>query len=119
MVLYFLHEHPAGATSWNTDIVKSVMRLPHVQRINSDMCAFGMYQSTQDGLRFVKKATGFMTNAPRIAEALSRECSNDHEHVHLMNGRAKRADKLNARVHGILVAAFDDDPEGVRIVWMP
>ena len=38
---YFLHEHPAQATSWQTDIVKRILQLEGVMRTNGDQCQYG------------------------------------------------------------------------------
>ena len=88
---YFLHEHPAGATSWRTPQVQEILHLPNVRRITSDMCAFGMTQYDGQGPGLIKKPTGFMSNSPEILKQLSRRCDGMHRHILLMNGRAKRA----------------------------
>ena len=51
-----------------------------------------MYQETAEGEMMVKKPTGFMTNANHIANELGKECNGKHTHVHLLNGRASRAE---------------------------
>ena len=89
--LYFLHEHPASATSWDTDCVKNILRLPNVRRIDSDMCAFGMTQYDSEGPGLIKKPTGFMSNSPEILKQLYRRCTGGHRHILLLNGRAQRA----------------------------
>jgi hypothetical protein len=56
------------------------------------MCAFGMYDYGHQGGTLVKKPTGFMTNAIKLAEQLNKECSGDHRHIVLLGGgRARRA----------------------------
>ena len=90
--MYFLHEHPWTATSWDEDFVKRLLERDGVTRVRGDMCQFGMYQNTPEGLKFVKKPTGFMTNAKGIAEELGKKCQRMHSHVYLLNGRAKRAE---------------------------
>jgi hypothetical protein len=87
--LYFLHEHPLNASSWKNEQVKKVLELEGVCKIKSHMCAFGM----KEGDELVKKPTGFMTNAVKIADNLQRDCAGDHRHVVLIGGgRAKRAE---------------------------
>ena len=103
------------------------------------MCCSGMWQDTPTGSQLVKKDTGFMTNAPEIANELKQECPGGHRHVHLVNGRAKRAevypDELCYRVLvGLLkqmskdnrlqpgqIGAVMAEEEGqeVGIVWKP
>ena len=60
--------------------------------VTGNMCMFGMTQQDEQGMGFVKKSTGFMTNAWEIAGELSKKCSGDHRHITLLNGRAKRAE---------------------------
>ena len=90
--LYFLHEHPLNAASWEHEGVKELLTLPDAVKIKSHMCAFGMRDEDHAGGGLVKKPTGFMTNAIKIADILSQDCSGDHRHVVLIGGgRARRA----------------------------
>ena len=70
--LYFLHEQPYGASSWNNDKIKELLYTPGIHRIKSHMCAFGMHDVDHQGGGFVKKPTGFMTNAIKLAERLQK-----------------------------------------------
>ena len=91
---YFLHEHPAQATSWNTDVVKRILELEGVQRTVGHQCQYGAdYEGSP-----IKKPTGFMSNSPHIRKALSKLCKGKHghcsrpaggEHI-LCNGRVAR-----------------------------
>jgi len=90
--MYFLHEHPDSATSWKDKHVQALLDDPRVHRVRGDMCCFGMYQEKDGEQHLVKKPPGFMTNAPMIAEKLDQKCDGGHEHVYLLNGRAKRAE---------------------------
>ena len=48
--------------------------------------------SDNDGEGLVKKPTGLMTNAIKIAETLQKDCAGDHRHIVLIGGgRARRA----------------------------
>ena len=38
---YFLHEHPAAATSWQEKSMQQLMRAPGVQRVVADQCQYG------------------------------------------------------------------------------
>ena len=91
---YFLHEHPAQATSWHTDVVKRIMNMEGVDRAVGHQCQYG---AESNGQR-IKKPTGFMSNCEGIRRALSRTCSGRKgqcsrsgggEHV-LCNGRVAR-----------------------------
>ena len=95
---YFLHEHPASATSWALDEVKAVADMPGIYKVVCHMCAFGMSATDDKGKGLVKKPTLFMTNSREVARKLDRKCRNlevgsgeDHRHVQLINGRAKQA----------------------------
>jgi hypothetical protein len=90
--LYFLHEHPASARSWEEPCVKKLMELTKVTRVVSDMCVYGMEQEDTGGRALVKKPTAFMTNAPEIAARLGQRCVGGHRHITLVGGRAKRAE---------------------------
>ena len=90
--MYFLHEHPAGAKSWQHEEVKRLLEMPGIKRIVSHMCAFGMMQEDEHGKALIKKPTAFMSNSSEILKRLARKCSGDHRHILLVNGRAKRAE---------------------------
>ena len=90
--LYFLHEHPASATSWKEPCVTRLLNKPGVEKVTSDMCVYGMKQEDDEGEALIKKPTSFMTNAPAIARRLSQRCTGGHRHITLMGGRSKRAE---------------------------
>jgi hypothetical protein len=72
---YFLHEHPEHATSWQLPQMKNLMEAEGVTKVGGDQCQFGAEH--QRGARRgdpIKKPTGFLTNSPRVAEALSVRC---------------------------------------------
>ncbi len=72
---FFLHEHPQTAESWSENSIKGILELPGVGLITADQCQLG--QEVLVGQlkgRPVKKATGFMSNAPRLLERLHRRC---------------------------------------------
>ena len=51
----------------------------------------GMRSKDQDGEAPAKKMTGVMTNSPMLVEKLREfQCSNEHRHVMLTNGRAQK-----------------------------
>ena len=83
--MYFLHEHPYSAKSWDLPEVKSISQQPGVETIRGDMCCFGMYQDTPGGPMLVKKPTGFMTNAAGISAELGIKCEGGHKHIQLLN----------------------------------
>ena len=84
----FVHEHPAGATSWGLPAVQQLLRMPGVVKAYVDQCMFGQ-TAVKNGVEFpAKKPTIFATNSKFIAEALERKCRSGHEHVSLLNGLA-------------------------------
>ena len=93
---YFLHEHPATATSWQQDFVRELCECEGVNKYDSDMCCFGMHQAGEEGMEFVKKPTTFLTNADEIGKALSEKCMGTHKHIRLLNGRASRAERCRS-----------------------
>ena len=68
---YFLHEHPAGATSWKQPEVQEIMEIPSVRRIVADQCQLGQQTDQGEPLR---KPTGFMSNSQCLLRALNRRC---------------------------------------------
>ena len=77
---YFLHEHPLYASSWTVPSMAKILQQPGVVRVHADQCQFGaeIKHGEQHKSRpqiKIKKPTGFMTNAPRLAKALEIQCS--------------------------------------------
>ncbi len=73
---YFLHEHPQWATSWQLPTVRELLDVDGVERIHADQCQFGaeVQRGGQKGWPSLKPS-GFMSNAPKILEALGRRCT--------------------------------------------
>ena len=67
----FLHEHPAGASSWEETCIKGVLAKEGVETTITDQCQFGQRSREGDP---VKKPTKWMSNCPEILEALSQRC---------------------------------------------
>ena len=68
---YFLHEHPAHASSWQEDIVKGLLAEEEVVTATCDQCLYG--SEAPDGSP-IKKPTTFMTNATELAGELGQRC---------------------------------------------
>lgn len=62
-----------------------------VEAVELHMCMFGLTAVDEEGEGFAKKPTRVLTNLPSIAAAISKRCSGDHRHVHLVSGKAKAA----------------------------
>jgi hypothetical protein len=90
---HFLHEHPAGATSWTHPAIVKLLALKGVGAVVSHQCQFGLETTGADGRRApAMKPTRFMSSAPAVLAALSRRCAGGHVHAPLLGGtRAKDA----------------------------
>ena len=66
--------------------MKKLMTSPGVMLVRADMCQFGMQIPTAEGDKFVKKATGFLTNAIEVARELGRRCEGNHAHATIDSG---------------------------------
>ena len=69
---YFLHEHPAYASSWQEEVVQEIADMKGVVTATCDQCLYGCETQVKDP---IKKPTTFMTNSEEIAQQLSRRCS--------------------------------------------
>ena len=90
---HFLHEHPATASSWSDPWIMRLLNHPNVSSVVSDQCEYGLLTPDADGLPMpAKKPTRWMSSSPFMLDRLSRRCSGDHVHQHLVGGRAKAAE---------------------------
>ena len=65
---YLIFEHPDGASLLQMAEVKKLMASDCLETVNLDMCAFGMTEVGEDGVRRpVQKATRLPTNSPEVA----------------------------------------------------
>ncbi len=88
---HFLHEHPAGATSWNHPAIAKLRATPGVGAVVAHQCAFGLHTSVQGGGQApAKKPTRFMSSSAAVLEALSRRCPGGHSHASLLGGTRAR-----------------------------
>ena len=58
---YFLHEHPAHASSWQTEQIDKLAREDGILRVTCDQCQYGC--ESEKGAP-IMKPTSFLTNAP-------------------------------------------------------
>ena len=94
---FFIHEHPATASSWGLPLIKELERHPGVQVVTGDMCRWGMTldkdTSDEEPARLVKKPTKWMTNSPILAKLLQSRCNGQHDHERLEgSSRTKQAE---------------------------
>ena len=85
-----LFEHPVGARSWGTSMVRQMLGLEGVFLSKFDFCQLGMRTRDADGkAAAAKKRTSVMTNSKNIAEVLRQaQCTEAHRHVPLVDGTA-------------------------------
>ncbi len=86
----FLFEHPAGASSWTTQMIQEMLRLEGVFQSKFDFCQLGMKTVDADGnAAAARKRTTVMTNSKNIAEVLRMaQCMGTHAHEPLLDGKA-------------------------------
>ena len=91
---YFLHEHPAGADSWDVQEMVDLQRMDGVYTVSGPMCFWNMRLKTPKlGAGKVYKNTKWVTNSREIAEVLDQYCMNRcggpiHRHIPLVGGMA-------------------------------
>ena len=84
---WFLHFHPASATSWSLREITDVMDMG--VDVTADQCMFGLKTWGMDGKSWepAMKKTSFMSNSPEILSELTRKCDERHRHQQQL-GRA-------------------------------
>ena len=96
---YFIHEHPAGATSWGLDPIMRIAATHGVISVRTDQCMFGLVTWDQCGEQApAQKPTKFLTNSCEVAQRLSVRCDGCHGHVRLLGGRAGPAQEYPAKL---------------------
>ena len=118
---YFLHEHPAGASSWALDDIKDLEKETGVKIAVADQCMYGLKTYGKDKKvqdKAARKRTKFMTNSQCMAEELSKRCRGEHAHQALEGGRAKEAriypeELCEAMVRGV-IRQMEDNVESLR-----
>ncbi len=86
---WFLHEHPASATSWGLREVQQLRAENEVMAAEADQCMYGL-KTNGPGGRMVpaQKPTRFLTNSWAIAGELNQKCDRSRTHQPLLGGRA-------------------------------
>ena len=84
----FFFEHPRTSKAWEEEEVQELMQLRGVFVCDLDMCQYGM---KVDGVHPNQKATRVVVNSESLAKELQRRCPTDHQHDHLMGGKAVKA----------------------------
>jgi hypothetical protein len=93
---WFLHEHPASASSWSLQEIQAVLNMEGVGMVTGDQCMYGLKTWGMNGKEAsAKKSTGFMSNSKAILHELSKKCDGTHKHQRLVNDRAKDAERYS------------------------
>ena len=93
----FVHEHPAGATSWNLKETIQLMMREDVGIATFDMCQFGMVAEKDGVEKPVQKCTRVASNSNEVLKRIRIKCPNKggpgekHEHIHLEGPLTKSA----------------------------
>ena len=86
--LWFILEHPRGASSWNQEEVGALKAMEGVYEVNLDQCQFGQWSYDKDGTALALKPTRILTNMRSAMEVVGKRCQGGHRHVTLLNGKA-------------------------------
>ena len=106
---HFLHEHPAGASSWKDPRMERLMEHPKISSVVSDQCEYGLLTPNDDGLPTpAKKPTRWMSSSPHMLKCLSQRCRGNHVHQHLIGGRAKAAQDYSPELMGEILRGMRD-----------
>ena len=101
----FLFEHPAYASSWNTEMVSFVAGLEGVTLVTVDLCTLGMAEKDE---RSHRRTTTLVTNDTLVADTFRPyRCARDHNHVSSAGGRRSRgAQEHDRQFCEVLIAAL-------------
>ncbi len=123
---YYIHEHPAGASSWKEESIISTMRETKAYHAIAHMCRYGMTTMENGKEKLVRKATRFMTNSKIAAEHLGKRCFNegspmkDHDHGQLVGHKTKKAQvyppELCRTICRAIKAQKEEDKERSRVI---
>ena len=96
-------EHPKSAKPWQEPGLKKLCNMTVAITVGLDMCRYGMIDRDEIGRSLVKKTTRTVTNSWVLAQAIGKRCQSnggpeDHRHVLLLNGRAKRVQTYPRRL---------------------
>ena len=92
---WFLHIHPAGASSWSLKEIQDVLNMLDVGMVVGDQCMYGLKTWGMNGKEQIsaRKRTGFMSNSRAMLNELTKKCDGAHEHQWLLGSRAKQSGK--------------------------
>ena len=90
---WFLHEHPATASSWSLREITDLLNIDGVGTVVGDQCMYGLKTWGRHGreVAYARKRTKFMSNSEEIRYELSQRCKGLHKHQSLVGGRAEES----------------------------
>ena len=83
--LYFVFEHPAGASSGSTSPVQRLLKHDDVKVYQGDLCCYDFKQEHEGEEVLFNKPTKFMNHGPYIGRELSLKCDGSHRHFTLIS----------------------------------
>ena len=101
----FLFEHPAYASSWNTQMVSHVTGLEGVMLIPVDLCTLGMADEDE---RSHCRMTTTMTNDSVVADALRPyRCARDQKYASAGSRHSRGAQEHDRQLCEVLMTALN------------
>lgn len=89
---HLLHEHPAGARSWQDPYVVKLLRRKGVSTTTTDQCQYGLTTPGPTGEMLpAKKPTKWGSSSPHMLKRLNKRCDKSPQHQHPLGGRAANA----------------------------
>ena len=89
--LYFAHEHPLSAESWETPCVVRLLATPGVMASTIGQCAYGLNAGDGDEIGPAKKPTRHVTNSVETNKEMQLRCPGCPRHIQLLGGKAAKA----------------------------
>ena len=72
-------EHPQSSLSWQSPRLTEISELPNIQKINFDMCQFGLTSPVEQIP--LRKPTTILTNLPQLCvKLMDKKCKGGHKH---------------------------------------
>ena len=87
---FVIHELPSEATSWSKSSVLDVAIDPQGGMALVDMCMHGMRVKNGYVEGLARKRMRLTNNSHEVPKRVENHCTNDHQHVLLDQGRAKK-----------------------------
>ena len=120
---HFLHEHPAGARSWQEPYMVELLQHDDVKSVISHQCEYGLTSPDKSGtLQPVLKPTRWMSSSQHMINRLSRRCSRTHTHQQLVSGRAAAAAFYPMKLMLEILRGMRDEADhklNVQALWSP